>query len=206
MRTVSVGGALGVLVAYAKEFAGFGGPSIEDFRLELAELGLVGRAFGPLDYARALEGLLGIRITVEEVPDLRLAFVRREILREGTLAEVFYKEECGEALILVRESLRMRPWPTYELALYHELSHLAAGHTMRPKEQAQLRRRRKALGIRPAASEVAHRRAAVYGCAEGPEEPGEHVHEIEAKRRARWLLLAGTHPEVFEGEGVDRLT
>ena len=204
MRT-SPTNTLRIVGAHLKEVAGFGDPSLEDFRLELARLGLLGRSFGPLDYARTLEKHLGIRIVVEEFPDTRLALARRGVLEEGTLAEVFYAEERGEALILVRESLRMRPWPAYELVLYHELSHLTARHPVRLKYGDEIGRVRKAVGISARAARIVRRRAEDRGNPRDDVELREKVYEPEAKRRARWLLLAGEYPDFFEREGADRL-
>lgn len=196
---------LRIVGAHLKEIGGFGGPSMEDFRLELARLELLGRSFGPLDYARALEEHLGIRIVVEDFPDYRFALARREVLREGTLAEVFYAEERGEALVLVRESLRMRPWPAYELTLYHELSHLGARHPMRLKGGNDTGRVSDDLGVLAGAARVVRRHTVDHGSSEDHEELRERVYEPEAKRRARWLVLAGEYPDFFESEGVNRL-
>lgn len=197
--------ALRSVGTHLKEIAGFGGPSIESFRVELARLGLLGRAFGPSDYARALEQQLRVRIVVEEFPDSRLALARRSVLKEGTLAEVFYEEERGEALILVRESLRYRPWPAYDLALYHELSHLAACHPTKLQDRAERGRGIKMLRVLPFVSRFAYRASAARRSVIDLEELREKVYEPEAKRRARWLVLAGTYPEFFEREGANRL-
>lgn len=198
--------ALRLLGKHLKEIAGFGGPSVDDFRLELAKLDLLGRAFGPLDYARALERHLGIRIAVEDFPDLRLAFARREAMREGTLAEVLYAEERGEALVLVRESLRMRPWPAYDLAIYHELSHLAARHPERMKDGDDLGRMTNGARFLAGASKCVRPATAGGGRREDREELREKVYEPEAKRRARWLVLAGAYPDFFEKDGANRLS
>lgn len=40
----------------------------EELRSELADLGLLGRAFGPEEYRRALEERLGVEISIEEIP------------------------------------------------------------------------------------------------------------------------------------------
>jgi hypothetical protein len=53
---------------------------------------------------------------------------------EGVRAEVIVMEESGNAVVLVRESLRYQPWPAYELSVFHELSHLAVGHPLRVKQ------------------------------------------------------------------------
>ena len=202
---VSPTNILRIVGTHLKEIAGFGSPSLEGFRLELARLELLGRSFGPLDYARALEEHLGIRIVVEDFPDTRLALARRGVLEEGTLAEVSYAEERGEALILVRESLRMRPWPAYELALYHELSHLAARHPLRLKDGEEGSPIRKPARILARAARILRRRTDERGRPRDDTGLRERVYEPEAKRRARWLVLAGEYPTFFEREGADRL-
>ncbi|QIN78465.1 hypothetical protein GBA65_07960 [Rubrobacter marinus] len=205
MRT-SLTKAYRLLGKHLKEIAGFGGPSMDDFRLELAELNLLGRAFGPLDYARALEKHFCIRIEIEDFPDVRLENARREAMREGTLAEVFYAEERGEALVLVRESLRMRPWPAYDLALYHELSHVAARHPERIKDGDGLGRLANGGRFLAGASKLVRPATAGGGKREDREELREKVYEPEAKRRARWLVLASTYPNFFEKDGANRLS
>ncbi len=203
--------SLKIVGAHLLEVSGFRSPSREDFRVELAGLGLLGRRFGPVEYASALEEALGVRISLEEFPDVSFALAGRELLEEGTLAEVFYGEATREALVLVRESLKMRPWPAYELAVYHELSHLAAGHPVKVRAEARGGRRRlRALPVAVARSGPRSGEAAEGRRGRGGEkvlaELARRVYEPEAKRRARWLVLAGSYPEVFEGIGADRLT
>ncbi len=186
--------------------AGLGRPSLEDFQVELAKLGLLGERFAPMDYARALSDWFGIGITVEAFPDLGIGLARREVLEAGALAEVFYNEDREEAVILVRESLRYRPWPAYDLKLYHELSHLAAGHPVRIRAGAELEGRRQRFGHMPRDLRLA-RRPPVTPASEGKvERLVREVYEPEARRRAKWLVFAGTFPKVFEKEGTNRVT
>lgn len=151
---------------HLKEIGGFNGSLElirEDLRVELARFNLLGKKFTVSEYLAALEEGLGVEITIEEVPDSGSEIWNADLVAEGNLAEVAYNEERREALILVRESLRRAPWPAYELAVYHELSHLAAGHPSRPGQDGS-----------------------------------GNIFEREADLRARWLMLAGTAPEVFE--------
>lgn len=155
---------------HLKEIGGFKDPSElarEDFRVELSRLNLLGSRFTVSEYLAALEEDLGVEISIEEVPDSGAEVWSADLVAGGNLAEVAYSEERGEATILVREGLRRAPWPAYELAVYHELSHLAAGHPARFKQGES-----------------------------------RDVFEQEADTRARWLVLAGAMPEVFE-EGTD---
>jgi hypothetical protein len=180
--------------------------SVEDFRLELAELGLLGRAFGPEEYRAALEEYLGVEITVEELPDAEGGAVAGELAAEGNLAEVVYDDPTGRALVLVRESLRYRPWPAYELSVFHELSHLAAGHPLRVK-----RARGNGTGSRFRALGAGRLARGERSVLSGDEERGfeglkSDVLEPEARKRAKWLVLAGTCPEAFEADKADRLT
>jgi hypothetical protein len=137
--------------------------------------------------------------------------VAGELAAEGNLAEVVYDDPTGRALVLVRESLRYRPWPAYELSLFHELSHLAAGHPLRVKRARGngTGSRFRALG----AGRLARGEPSVLSGNEergfeerGFEELKREVLEPEARKRAKWLVLAGTCPEAFEADKADRLT
>lgn len=172
-------------------------PSLADFRAELAALGLLGRGFTPEAYAVALGDRLGIEIVIAEYPDSASALMLGEATREGNLAEVAYNADRNEAVVLVRESLKLYPWPTHELQLYHELSHLAAGHPLRVQEHDRIARIAKGIGVRLA------RRPPREDLAKGDRLA---LQEHEASKRAKWLVLAGTSPEMFGGEGSDRLT
>lgn len=179
-------------------------PTIEDFRLELAELGLLGRAFGPEAYRKALEKHLGMEILVEELPDTKGGALAGQLAGEGILAEVVVNEESGNAVVLVRESLRYRPWPAYELAIFHELSHLAAGHPLRmiwtPKN-GETRSLFRSLG----SPEPIRGEPAAPSDGADLEELKRNALEIEARKRAKWLVVAGTAPEAFEAETANRL-
>ncbi len=102
----------------------------EALRSELEALGLLGREFEPDDYRSALERWLGMSIFIEEIPDRNVAWAR-DLVKEGHMAEVVCNPTRSEAVVLVRSSLKKESWPIHELAVYHELSHLAAGHPAR---------------------------------------------------------------------------
>lgn len=143
---------------------------------ELKELGLLGCPFSPDDYRRVLEAWLGIRIDVVEVPDFDF-YTSREVLEaDAHGAEVAYSPERKEALVLVQRGLRRAPWPTLDLALYHELSHLAAGH------------------------HKLHR-----ATTESSRTNGMAALEVEARQRAKWLVVCGTFASLSVPTDLDRV-
>ncbi len=162
----------------------------------MATLGLLGREFTPEEYAQALGHYLGITVVIAEYPDVSSALMRGEILKEGHLAEVVYNANRNEAVFLVRESLKHYPWPTYELQLYHELSHIVAGHPLEIRGDGRVMEMIKSLGVR-----LAQRPPRMDSTEE------RHVlQEEEAKKRAKWLILAATWPDIFATEDTNRLT
>lgn len=104
-----------------------------DVRLELSDYGLLGREFSIQDECLpAVTRSLGLkRIFLEPYPDQHEGVVTDDRLEEGVLADVSYNAEKNEAIILVRESLKTRPWPTFELCVLHELSHLIGKHHLK---------------------------------------------------------------------------
>lgn len=116
----------GSLRSHLKELFGLNDPSkltLEDLRLELTELGLLGKPFGPEEYRTVLEGRLGIEIHLEELPDVERGALTGLLGAEGNLAEVVIDEESGNAVVLVWESLHYQPWPaSYALSIFHALS------------------------------------------------------------------------------------
>lgn len=171
-------------------------PSLADFRAELAALDLRGSGFTPEDYAAALGNRLGIEIIIAEYPDARSPLIRGDAAREGNLAEVAYNADLNEAVVLVRESLKRYPWPAHELQVYHELSHLAAGHPLRVQKRGRAATVLEGLGVRLAQRPPKGDLAEEYRLAS---------QEEEASKRAKWLVLAGASPDIFAGD-ADRLT
>ena len=178
-----VSASIRAVTAHLKDVSGLDEPptvSREKFRGELHSLGLLGRRFGVPEYRAAVESALGVGIMVEEVRDRGQTW-GEELAAAGHLATLVYDGVRRTATILVRESLRRLPWPAYEMALYHELSHLMARHFLETGEP------------RPA-----------FEHGPGPEESRMEVYELEARTRARWLLLAGRFPDAFLATGTDR--
>lgn len=198
-----LGGAFRSVVSHLKEVGGFNGPldrTREDLRAELASLGLLGKRFGIEEYRAALEKRLGIGIEIEEVPDRGTAW-SDEFAAEGIIAEVLYNSERREALILMRDSLREEPWPAYELAVFHELSHLAAGHHLRILEAWR----------RTEGSVLEWLTLGLGEGSPGFEADGNSARsiteafEVEARNRAKWLVFAGMFARAFASEGADRV-
>lgn len=180
--------AIRSVAAHLKDISGLDGrPAVgrERFRGELYRLGLLGKRFEVWEYLTACESALGIRIVVEEVRDLGQAW-GEELAAAGHLAELIYDVERQTATILVRESLRRFPWPAYEMALYHELSHLMPRHFSKTRE-----------------SKLAPEHGRIPK--DAPESRTEML-EMEARMRARWLLLAGRFPEAFLAAATDRFS
>jgi hypothetical protein len=141
-------------------------PTPEEFELELLELGLSGKTFGPRHYARALESRLGIRIILEVMNDAQHPEFLRRLALSGRLAETHYLPGRRVAVVLLPASL---PPLVLALASLHELSHLAAGdHLLGGEEESGER-----LARRPPLEDEASR-------------------EEEADARAMHALLAGT--------------
>lgn len=96
-----------------------------EFLEELEMLGLKGERFGPEAYRIALSWYLNIEIEVVLVSDLENIEAQRAFVERDDTAILLFWSEKQHAIIFVLESL-----PELEMtaAIYHELSHLAAGH------------------------------------------------------------------------------
>ena len=137
----------------------------EEFQDELAALGLSEREFGPEDYRQALEGYLGVPISVRVFPDTSYPEYMLRLARSGDLALVRYNAAPPSAVVLVPMSL---PPLLCTLAIYHELGHLAGGD----------------LG--PGRTDPKSRLARM------PPVANETLREEEANLRAYYALLAGS--------------
>ncbi len=101
--------------------------SPEEFQAELALLGLSGREFGPREYADILGEKLEMQITICVLPDQHYPELTHRMARAGKVAELSYSEDFSGAVILVPSSL---PPIVRTLSVYHELGHVAAGHSV----------------------------------------------------------------------------
>jgi hypothetical protein len=128
----------------------------EEFELELAELGLSARTFGPRDYALALERRLGIRIVLEIMNDAQHPEFLRRLALSGRIAETHYLPERRAAVVLLPASL---PPLVLALAALHELSHLAAGDHLINGEAGERLARRPPLEHEAAREEEADQRS-----------------------------------------------
>jgi hypothetical protein len=129
----------------------------EEFELELLELELSGKTFGPRDYALALERRLGIRIVLEMMNDGQHPEFLRRLALSGRLAETHYLPDRRAAVVLLPSSL---PPLVLALAALHELSHLAAGdHLSGSEEGGERLARRPPLEDKVAREEEADGRA-----------------------------------------------
>lgn len=102
----------------------------EEFQEELIILGLSGKTFVPQDYVSALSCFLGISISVHVIPDVDHPELARQLALSGRLGEVRYSDDLRLAAILVPESL---PHLVFDLTVFHELGHLAAGDLLVPQ-------------------------------------------------------------------------
>lgn len=98
--------------------------------LELVDLGLSGRCFGPREYADALEERLGITIFFGIVDRVGDPAVLKRFAAEGRLAEARYIEHRGTVLINLPSNL---PPFLSTLTAFHELAHVAAGDVVSGK-------------------------------------------------------------------------
>ncbi len=122
--------------ARARQARGFITP--EQFQEELIVLGLSGRKFGPDEYASALSAFLEISVSVHVIRDAHHPELARRLALSGRLGEVRYSDDLRLAAILVPESL---PPLVFDLTVFHELGHLAAGDLLtihEPQEVAAL--------------------------------------------------------------------
>jgi hypothetical protein len=128
----------------------------EVFELELLELGLSGKTFGPRDYALALERRLGIRIVLEMMNDGQHPEFLRRLALSGRLAETHYLPDRRAAVVLLPSSL---PPLVLALAALHELSPMAAGDHLIGGEAGERLARRPPLENEVAREEEADGRA-----------------------------------------------
>ena len=180
------------LVSHLKETSGLS-PGTElsrtDVRVQLSDLSLIGSGFSVEQITEAVENYLGLTVTTYDYPDLSSGVVPDHELKARDLAALTYDDSRKEAVIIVRESLRYRPWPAYVLSVLHELGHILAGHHLQHPRHSLDPSTLKLDGMH--SLDISHSDVAL---------------EVEARRWAKSLLLAHSVPEVFEGERTNRPT
>ena len=159
--------------------------SPEDFQEELAVLGLSGRNFGPEDYVAALSDFLGISISVHVIPDVDHPELARQLALSGRLGEIRYSDELRLAAILVPQSL---PPLVFDLTVFHELGHLAAGDLLIPQESSEDATSDKKLDARGFSTVPVHQGRRL---ARGLPFAAEAAREHEANLRASYAFTAG---------------
>lgn len=105
-----------------------------ELELELVELGLSGRRFGPREYADALEERLETKIVFRFVDDLEDPITSRSFASEGRLANARYLRHRN--LVMISMPSDLSPF-LLTLISFHELSHIAAGDLIGGKRLAR---------------------------------------------------------------------
>ena len=170
--------------ARARQVRGFITP--EEFQGELIVLGLSGRKFGPDDYVSALSAHLGISVSVHVIRDAHHPELARRLALSGRLGELRYSDDLRLAVVLVPESL---PPLVFDLTVFHELGHLAAGDLLtlqRPGETTALPEAGHPAGLLPT-TPVRHGQRLARGLPFATESAREH----EANLRASYAFVAG---------------
>lgn len=157
-------------------------------RKELLDLGLLGHSWDICDdFIPAVQKYVGFD-SLEVVPyqDRREGIVSPHRLDDGVLADVHFPDRKNNALIVVRESLRERPWPAHDLCVLHEGSHLIGMHHL-------------------VSNKLELRESTIKQSWTDPQGEQDRL-EVEARKRAKLLLLAHIAPEAFQHAGGDRVT
>ena len=153
--------------------------SPEEFQQELVILGLSGKTFTPKAYAAALGTYLDLIINLHVFPDRHYPRLSRQIARSGNMAELIYSSDPLAVTILLPNTL---PPLLLNLAAYHELGHLAAGHHLSQPSDVPSGGPESG-GYPRLATRTLARRAPVLD---------KEQRELEADLRAHYALLAGS--------------
>lgn len=108
--------------------AGWKGSEFEQWQAHLARLELFGTEFRVSRYLAALAAKDKQVIRVFDYPDEHSTLLRSWELEEGSFGIIARSKKDGVIKLSVRESLKYRPWPAYELALFHEIMHYVCDH------------------------------------------------------------------------------
>lgn len=157
----------------------------EAFQEELIVLGLSGQKFGPEDYVSALSAFLEISISVHVIRDAHHPELARQLALSGRLGEVRYSDDLRLAAVLVPESL---PPLVFDLTVFHEVGHLAAGDLLAFREPEETMALDKDLSAKllPTTTVRCGKRLS-HGLPFAAEAAREH----EANLRASYAFVAG---------------
>ncbi len=117
-------------VTFLVSIAHGGRITFSEYLEELDVLGLKGKTFGPECYRTALAVHLDVRIEIIIVDDWEDPDARRAFAEEGNTAALWYCTDPSLARLFVLSSLSPLEMTA---SIYHELSHLAAGHLLRTR-------------------------------------------------------------------------
>lgn len=146
-------------------------PSLEDYLAEMPDLDIP-RPGNADEYVKALGTKLGIEIEVMRVDMEAHKDLETQLGRAPQVAEMLYDAEADRALIYVPSHVGEDDF-LYFKSLYHELSHLAAGHPIPVAGAAgKLWWPPERLARKPPIADLIR-------------------NEVEADLRAEWMLMFG---------------
>lgn len=99
--------------------------SFGDFMKELKLLRLAGTTFGPEEYAQRLADWLSLKIIVTRCNDAEYPLLQAKLVHYKIGGGLFFEPQNFTVWIVVPDSLDLM---TQIRVVFHELSHLAAGH------------------------------------------------------------------------------
>lgn len=115
-------------IRWLRRPAGWKGSEFEQWQAHLARLELFGTEFRLSHYLAALAAKDKQKIRVVDYPDEQSTLLRSSELEEGSFGILARSKEDGLIKLYVRETLKSRPWPAYELAVFHEIMHYVCNH------------------------------------------------------------------------------
>ncbi len=139
-----------------------------------------------VDVLVSISAHLGISISVHVIRDAHHPELARRLALSGRLGEVRYSDDLHLAVVLVPESL---PPLVFDLTVFHELGHLAAGDLLtlqRPEETTALPEASDSAGLLPT-TPVRHGQRLARELPFATESAREH----EANLRASYAFVAG---------------
>lgn len=111
-----------------KTLVGSQGSELEQFKVHLSRLGLIGTEFDLPTYIAALERAESKTVLIRHLPDWQSSYLESVALTDGDMAQYDRRRNDSNIRVTVRESLSYRQWPEYDLNVYHELMHHVCHH------------------------------------------------------------------------------